>query len=354
MRINFRTQSRAPDELGGVKIPYLKLRRGTGRKVAWYIIVLAVLAPILYLGAGVLRGWLTLSADGLVTLGEQHVRATNSGVVTRLTVRPGEVIQHGAVLVVIDNFKLDAAAARNAVGTHAARAAQTRLTKLERAQRTQLHAREAALRYLRKRRAAVAQLLRAGAATTAELDAAATAVSNATAAVAHAQMEIAADTPATNATAIERQLIKRQIGALTQRAPFTGRVLHVPISLGEYVTVGQPLMTVARLAHPRIVAYVPPRIAAHLSLGSSATVRFPDGTRLRAVVDAIPQLAKRLPSAMVNQFGLRPVTVVLDLTPQARWPRRERIQNLPVSVRFHYRWESTEPGKFIGTLLERL
>ena len=354
MQVNFRPRQRAPDEIEGVKISYLRVAQGAGRKVGWYLILLVVLSPILYLAAGMLGSWLTLTASGLVTFSQREIHAPDSGVMTRLTVRPGDRVATGEVLARIDNFGLDAQAARNAIDRHASRAARRRLSAKRRAQLKELRARRQALRYLQNRRAVFAGLLERGAATAAELDAATDAVSEAAAAYARAEEALAADAPPSNVTPVDRQLIERRLAALTRRSPFAGRVLSVLAQPGEYVTAGEPLLVVARLDHPRIVAYVKPRYAARLAVGTAATVRFPDGTRIRAIVAASPQLSARTPSAMVDQFGLRPIAIALDLLPSARWPQDESIQNLPVVVRFHYRWESSPPGRLLGRLLGSL
>ena len=354
MQVNFRPRPRAPDEIGGVKVSYLKVARGAGRKVAWYLILLIVLSPILYLAAGVVGSWLTLGASGLVTLEPREIRAADSGIVVRLTVTPGGSVVAGEILARLDNFGLDAQAARNTLDRRASRAARWRLLRQRRAQLAELRARQQALRYLRGRRASLADLTRKGAATTAELAAATLAVSDAAAADARAEQALATDTVSTDTTSIDRRLIARRLAALTPRSPITGRVLEVLVQHGEYVTAGEPLFVLGQLDHPRIVAYVKPRYAARLTLGTLATVRFPDGTRMRAVVAATPQLSAKTPSTMVDQFGLRPIAIALDLVPSARWPRDELIENLPVSIRFHYRWESSPPGRLLGRLLGTL
>ncbi len=354
MQVNFRPRPRAPDEIGGVKISYLKVARGAGRKVGWYLILLVVLSPILYLAAGVVGTWLTLGASGLVTLEPREIRAADSGIVERLAVTPGESVAAGEVLARLDNFGLDAQAARNAVARRASRAARWRLMQQRRAQLAELRARREALQYLRSRRATLADLARMGAATTAELAAATLAVSDAVAADARAEQALAADNASADTTSIDRRLIARRLAALTPHSPIAGRVLQVLVQPGEYVTAGEPLLVLGRLDHPRIVAYVKPRYASRLTLGTAATVHFPDGTRLRAVVGATPRLSVKTPSSMVDQFGLRPIAITLDLLPSAPWPRDELIENLPVSIRFHYRWENSPPGKLLGRLLGTL
>lgn len=73
--------------------------------------------------------------------------------------------------------------------------------------------------------------------------------------------------------------------------------------------------------------------------------------QLQASISALPGVTDRMPADLVDQLGLRPMTVVLDLLPAARWPDGERIQGLPVSVRFRHGWESSAPGRLLGELL---
>jgi len=48
------------------------------------------------------------------------------------------------------------------------------------------------------------------------------------------------------------------------------------------------------------------------------------------------------------------MTVVLNLTPADHLSENQKVHGLPVSVRFHYDWESSGLGKVIGSLLGEL
>ena len=77
-----------------MKIVYAKAR-GKGHKIAWYLILLAVLSPILLLLTGVVGSWLTLTANGTVALEQYEIRAPRSGRINRLGVLPGETVAPG-------------------------------------------------------------------------------------------------------------------------------------------------------------------------------------------------------------------------------------------------------------------
>jgi hypothetical protein len=46
-----------------------------------------------------------------------------------------------------------------------------------------------------------------------------------------------------------------------------------------------------------------------------------------------------MPADLIDQFGMRPMTVVLHLQADREWPSGQRIHCLRVDIRFHYRWE---------------
>ncbi|TLY79004.1 MAG: HlyD family efflux transporter periplasmic adaptor subunit [Gammaproteobacteria bacterium] len=324
MQVRFRPAQRSPEELDGIKIPYAA-GKGKAHKLAWYLILLAVLSPILYLSTGLAGAWLSLTANGTVFLEQQEVRAAQAGTVTRLDVKVGDALQTGQTVLVLDNFELTAAAARNAVERHAPAAAH--LNAAAQAAMEEVRLRERSLQYHQERRATIQTLVGDG---------------------------LAVNTLGTDTADIERSVLESRRRSMTHHAPFSGRVLEVLVSPGQYVSAGEPLVVVARLDNPHVVAYTPPKFGTLLQVGTRATIRFPDGTQTLAVIAEQPKLTQRMPSDLVDQFGLRPMTVVLTLLPQEKWPEHQRVQGLPVSVRFHYDWESSGLGRSIGALLGRL
>jgi multidrug resistance efflux pump len=352
MQMHFRARQRAPDELGGVKIAYAKAR-GKGHKIAWYVILLVVLSPIVVLLTGVVGSWLTLTANGTVFLQQDEIRAARAGRITQLNVAAGDLVAAGKTLAVLDNLELDAAAAHNAVERQAAAAAQRGVSAQQQSAAEELRLRERLVRYQQDRRAVIADLVNQGAATSAELDAAEAAATEAE--VGWVQTRAAAArAPALSTAEVDHELLASQQRSLTMAAPHDGRVLELLARQGEYVAPGEPLVILARVDNPSVVAYAPPKFAIRLQVGMQATIRFPDGTRTLASVAEAPRLTQRMPADLVDQFGLRPMTVVLHLLPQERLSESQRVQGLPVSVRFHYGWEASAIGRAVGALLGEL
>ena len=350
LQVRFRAPPRAPDEVAGVKIPYPVVKRH-GHKLAWYLILLVVLSPILYLLLGVVGSWLSLTANGTVSLDQQEVRASQSGTVTRLDIQAGESVQAGQTVAVLDSFELAAAEARNTGDRGASASARRSAAETYAMGAEEVRIREHTVQYQRERRATLESLVRQGAATEAELGAADHAVAEAESALLQARKSLTPIALPLDREDFDSTLLKSRRGAMVHRSPLTGRVLEVMVKAGEYVSPGEPLLIVGRLDNAQVIAYTPPRFGTRLKMGTIASIRFPDGTQTLASIAALPQLTRRMPSDLVDQFGLRPMTVALNLLPQEKWPDAVRIQGLPVSVRFHYDWEDSAVGRRIGALL---
>jgi multidrug resistance efflux pump len=349
MQMRFRPTQRAPDELGGVKILYPKAP-GKAHKIAWYAILFAVLSPIALLLTGVVGSWLTLTANGRVFLEQDEIRAASAGRISQLNVAAGDLVEGGKTLAVLENSDLDAAAAHNAVERQAAAEARRFASAQQQSAADELRLREQLVRYQRDRRADIARLVSEGAATVAELNAAESAATDAE--VALLRTRAAAErAPALSTAEVDHDLLESRQRALTLAAPYQGRVLELLARQGEYVSAGEPLLLLARIDHPRVVAYASPKFASRLRVGMRATIHFPDGTRTLASVAEPPRLTQRMPADLVDQFGLRPMTVVLNLLPEEQLTDSQRVQGLPVSVRFHYDWESSAIGRAVGALL---
>lgn len=349
MQFSFR-RTRTPDTIDGVKIPYDKTRRGAHR-LAWYLVLCVVLSPILYLGARAIAASLGRTANGSVDLGQLEVRAGEFGAVHALNVNPGDRISTGEVLAVLDSADLAAAIARNAAQLADIQAA----TRGAQAQRSiadqELAVLEHGVQYQRERHAAIENLFNRGAATRAELDQATADLAAAELTRLRTRRELQGQVQAPGSAQAERQILELRRGALTIHAPFDGRALAVLVKPGQFVAAGETMMVIARLDQPRVIAYVSPKFATHLEVGTAAAVYFPDGTRLQAAVAAAPKLTARMPPDLVDQFGLRPMTVMLELLPQQRWPDAQRVQGMPVVVRFESPWENHAIGAWLGRTL---
>lgn len=139
----------------------------------------------------------------------------------------------------------------------------------------------------------------------------------------------------------ELGLLEYQHGQLRHKCAYAGRVIDVYVSEGEFVAAGLPLLLIGAFEEPMIMAYLEPKYAPYIHIGSTATVSFSGGADLEARVTRRPVLTKRLPAELVSTFGVRPMSVMLTLAPESRWPEEQLVHGLPLNVRFHYRWEQS-------------
>jgi multidrug resistance efflux pump len=341
MRIRFHREARtAPDVIDGLKVPYAPAKRNAP-KWRWYLILAVVLSPALWLVGKTAVSMLSWSANGSVMLEPYEVRAPQSARIAELKVRAGAEVAEGDVIMKLHDPELDMAiaeaTARKAATPAGVARPDTRLLLSE------LNLQQQALRRQQERMAATEELVREGAATTAELRETQIAVDQTMAAVLRVQQQLEPRSPRVAASANDEsralQLLLRRRDLLTVRAPAAGRVLDVFVSEGEFIGAGDSLLLIGRGAQPQVIAYVAPDIAPKLVVGSRATIRFPDGRKAHAFVAEQPMLTRQMPSNLVDQFGMRPMTVVLRLQTESEWPEGQRIHGLPVVIRFHYGWE---------------
>ncbi len=351
MKIRFSREARShPEGIAGLKVPYAAAKRGAPQW-RWYLILTIVASPAVLLILGMLGGFLTRSAQGSVALDQMEVRALASGVVTEVRVEPGLVVKVGDELVT--TRPPDAVAAPVGRST-------TRTSTLERSSETGPDATELALkarslRLAQERRDSIASLLRDGAATRAELREADIALNLAAEAYVVAQRAAGARVrPARTRDTTVTVEADADAVATANPAPFDGQVLDVFVSPGEIIRAGDPLVLLGRNQDPKVIAYVPPTFATRVTPGTPATILFADGSRSLAAVAEPARVTRRMPADLVDNFGMRPMMVVLKLSTQDAWPASQTIHGMPVGIRFHYGWENSTVGAWFSPVLNLL
>jgi multidrug resistance efflux pump len=346
MRIRFQRQAReTPDSIGGVAVAYPPAKRNAPRW-RWYAILLIVLSPIIVLVLGLLGSFLTRSANGSVTLDQVEVRAVTAGRVLRVVTDAGADVMEGDAVAEIE----DLAAVRSRTAGGANTGGRVRRTRSPEAD-AELALRARALRLAEERRDSLEALLQGGAATRAELREAEGAVDQAAAAFLRTRRDLGLET-----TDVPVLVSRPGAASLSysNRTPSAGRVLDVFVTEGEIVSAGDPLVLVGRRTEPKVTAYVSPQFATRIRPGVGATIRFADGTSADAVIAEPARVTRRMPADLVDPFGMRPMMVVLKLRAAESWPATQTIHGLPVRVRFHYAWEGSAVGRWLGRALDIL
>ncbi len=330
-------------------MPYAPARRLVSRW-RWYLILLVVVSPLLALVVGVTGRSVSRVADGQLVLERVELRAATAGYVSQVNVAPQGRVSAGAVVVRLNDPGIASAEARlraalDAPGKAPATAGSLALVERE-------------LSFQKRRMQAIDELFRAGAATAAEVGEATAALQRAEQATVERRSAAALQALATTSSAREQRDVVAQLAALqrqrerlTARSPGPGSVLEVYVAPGEYVAAGSRLVAIGNTQLPTVEAYVEPRMMGTVAPGSAATVRFPDGTRVDASVQALPATMAARPAAALDRRNATSIAVQLVVADAAGLPRAVRVDGLPVRVRFQYSWERTPAGRIVGRAL---
>jgi len=214
------------------------------------------------------------SFDGRVEAERQTVIAAQvSGAIVEIAVKAGDVVKAGQLLIRID--------------AHAATQSAT-------AGKSQVIAAQASLELARKELDRQKQLFTQGYLSQAALDRAEARFKVADA-EAHAQIAQAGS-------------VETQAGFYTIRAPYSGVIAELPVSLGSMALPGQPLMTLYDPSAMRVTAMVPQSVASHEMSLSQVKLEIPGQAETQLLA---PTRVKLMPSV---DAGSHTVEIRLGLT----------------------------------------
>lgn len=338
MHIRFHSSSRTtPETIDGFKVPYAAAKR-VAPKWRWRLILAVVFSPVLYVAYSAGKELFTLSAEGAVSLAQYTVRAPSAGRTMRVAVTVGAKVVKGDILVQLDDPGLDADIAQRKAGAGNTGRMPPSGTSVALQEELELETR--ILHSAEQRLADVRDLLSQGAATAAEVREAQISADEAAAAVLRVRQRmrgLRGEAPSSASPELYRLLAARE--QLTIRAPANGYVAEILTKDNEVVSAGSPLLLLSGDTEPEVLAYVRPELLKRVHSGSAATVRFPDGVKMQAVVGNGPFITQHTLAEPDSPFSGRSPTVVLHLQSREPWPAATRINGLPVAVRFHYEWE---------------
>jgi len=344
---------RTAEEISGLKVPYAPAKRKPLRW-RWYLILAVVSAPLVYFGLSGAYSLAVISAPANLMLKQYELRSTIAGYVKRIEVHVGDEVAQGSALVELSDPGLEEKRMRLSAELISLRRSTTGQNRsLAQVLQAQLRLTEEVLRDRERSLGTLQGLFEAGAATLAEVSEGKGRVIQARADLNRAQADLVSElerqAPKTDVQFLNAQdrvktelgLLEYQRGQLRHKSAYAGRVIDVYVSEGEFVAAGVPLLLIGAFEEPVIMAYLEPKYASSIHIGSTATVSFSGGADLKARVTRRPVLTKRLPAELVSTFGVRPMSVMLTLAPELRWPQEQLVHGLPLNVRFHYRWEQS-------------
>ena len=333
MKIKFSSaKEQQPTQEQGLQVLYAPGKRLAFR-VRWYLILLAVLSPLLWLiGRWVLTLWL-IEAPAQLHLPGSELRARDAAQVQQLLVQPGQRVTAGELLVRLDNsewrarrFLLEAASTPMESPNAASLAAERALLQ------ESLAGAEARVRQVQR-------LLDAGAVTRGELLAATDRRDVRLRELYQLEQRRQPDAgPEQRQRDLELAWLDSRLQGLELRAENDGRVGEILVAPGENVGPGTPLLRVESDGEAQVWVYLDPRHAAEATPGKLLTLIFPDHSQRQAVViqavdDAAPVPVELRPPFSAPTRRLRVIARVHDGLPP-EW----RIDRLGLKARFPHRW----------------
>lgn len=336
MKIRFSSsKEQQPTQDQGLQVLYAPGKR-LAFKLRWYLILLAVLSPLLWLLGSWLLGALLVEAPAQLVLANTELRAREPAQVQQILVRPGERVAAGQVLVRLDNPEWRARLALLAepeapVATPDSAALSGR-------------ERDTLLRLLasaEQRLAQLSALQAAGAATRGEVQVARDERDRRQRDLLQFERQqavVVAPDAAQQQRLIERAWLQARLEGLALAAPAAGVVSELLVAEGENVGPGTPLLSLDAEDEPQVLIYLNARHTRYALQGQALRLRLPDGSWLgarveRAVDDAVPVPQELRPAFSPPTRSLK-VVARLDAPLPAYW----RIHHLALTAHFPHRW----------------
>ncbi|WP_408600790.1 HlyD family secretion protein [Pseudomonas sp. PLMAX] len=340
MKIRFDSRKElSPTQEQGLTVLYAPGKRMAFR-VRWYLILLLVASPLIWLGGKLAYGMLMIDAPAQLRLPILEVRARDTGRVEQLFVKAGDQVRTDQPLVNLDNPEW-----RARLSQLAAMPTQTspaRNNKLGGNERQLLKTR---IGRAQERVGVLESLVARGAVSPGEVLTAKSELDSFRAdLLAFERREQLANQPTLSVERdvvqqqAEQQWLKTRLAALPINAAQSGRIAEVLVNPGENVGAGTLLMRIERLEDPLLWIYLEPLNISYAAIGQPLWVRMPDGEWLSAHVVQAVDSAGRTPTVLRGPFAASEMGLQVAARFDRPLPPRWRIDQLPLNVRFPTDW----------------
>ncbi|MFZ6045837.1 HlyD family secretion protein [Pseudomonas sp. CR3202] len=336
MKIRFSSpKEQQPTQDQGLKVLYAPGKR-LAFKLRWYLILLAVTSPLLFLVGREFFGLWLIEAPVQLHLPSSELRAREAGQVERVLVRPGERVEAGQLLLRMDNpewrGRLALLAQPSTLSPSSAGQPAMREQERQALQRL-LDSAESRLGRLRG-------LLAAGAATRGELQRAEDERDRRLRELLEfdRRESLPADDTLERQRRLESDWLQARLQGLELKAGEAGVISEVLVGEGENVGPGTLLMRLQRLGDAELWVYLDPRHAAYATPGQPFRLRLPDGTWLPAEVVRLVEDAVPVPVELREAFGESNRNLRLLARVKGEWPAFWRVDRLGLKARFPHRW----------------
>ncbi len=351
MKVSYQPSDKAqrPTAEKGIEVNYAAAKRG-GFKGRWYLLLTLVITPVVIVGWILLRPHLFILATGIVTSEPLQVRASKTGEVAAIKVKSGDEIASGTVLMTLADPQLSVQISelerqliqlnqeREVSQSDIIEQLQTRIEIAEEGVARQDGLLNQFEQYQRRGVVPTADMASVLQADTAAKMALEQARADLMEARHDQQTELLAGPIAQLKYNIEFQLagLRAQDSVLQIKAPKATHVVDVLVQVGEHIVEDRPLILLEGRKSAVVFAYLAPKYMEYTEIGQKATIRLPNGERIRAEISEPTELVGRLPKQLSGPFdGEKPV-LQITLKPEVALPTA--IEGVPVEVSFDYLW----------------
>nr|WP_210736163.1 HlyD family efflux transporter periplasmic adaptor subunit [Shewanella algae] len=337
VKVTYQAAAKAqqPTRDQGLKVDYAPAKRG-GMKWRWYLLLLLVIAPVVLLLWVLLRPSLFVLAPGILTSEPLEMRAMQKGRLLELSVQPGSRVDAG-LDASIDELQRQLAELTPP-------SLEQDLAILGQLEQRVLVA-EQGVKRQDELLSQFESFRKQGVVPTADMAAVMQAHTSARMALEQARAELLQQrqlqqqerdagviAQSRNSLLLKLAELQAKRQQLTIQAPFAGRVADVLVQQGETIAEQQPMLWLSGRAQPVVVCYLAPKYLNYVAQGQQASVKLPNGTRIRAEIKEPTELVGKVPKQLSGPFdGDKPA---LKVTLALHQSLPLAIEGVPVEVSF--------------------
>lgn len=337
MKVTYQAAAKAqqPTRDQGLKVDYAPAKRG-GMKWRWYLLLLLVIAPVVLLLWVLLRPSLFVLAPGILTSEPLEMRAMQKGRLLELSVQSGSRVDAG------QDASIDELQRQLAELTPPS--LEQDLAILGQLEQRVLVA-EQGVKRQDELLSQFESFRKQGVVPTADMAAVMQAHTSARMALEQARAELLQQrqlqqqereagviAQSRNSLLLKLAELQAKRQQLTIQAPFAGRVADVLVQQGETIAEQQPMLWLSGRAQPVVVCYLAPKYLNYVAQGQQASVKLPNGTRIRAEIKEPTELVGKVPKQLSGPFdGDKPA---LKVTLALHQSLPLAIEGVPVEVSF--------------------
>ena len=334
MKIRFSSaKEQQPTQEEGLRVLYAPGKRLAFR-LRWYLILLAVVSPLLWLLGRWALTLLLIEAPAQLHLPASELRARDGAQVRQVLVQPGQRVAAGELLIRLDNpewrarrLLLETVASEDSSNEYETAVLERERTLLQ-----------TLLNRAQTRVSQAQRLFEAGAATRGELLAA---LDQRDARLRDLYQLEQRRQPLPSADQRQRRVeiawLDSRLRGLELRAEENGKISEIMVAPGENVGPGTPLLRLERNDDAQVWIYLHPRHAAAATVGKPLTLIFPDGSKRPAVVVQAVDNAATMPLELRPPFSA-PTRSLKVMAHVDGLPEAWRIERLGLKARFTHPW----------------